>query len=557
MAKGNTRNNSDRLVVQMHSTAGAKHAQPGKPGHANNQDAIAKVEYNNRVIGGVICDGCSGSNHTQELFSHIGARIGADNVADLVQKQLEKTNGKSVNWSEVTDELLVILKNAAKVLAAGEDFNKTVQDYLYFTIVVGVVINNRFVVAVCGDGMYLIDDEVHVIEPPVLTFEENGKIINRSNVPPCISYNLVPSPYDNQQKDLLRIHEVCNIPVRRIKKTALVGSDGFVDLARVALSDIHDVLFMSLNKQRPVLVDWLERHVFTGKSARMLDDVSIVAIRRATVQERLLAKRAKEEEPKALKKKLAKVSRELAKVKAELAKEKARPTYNYGSYTGGYTQQPARAATAVGKTVANSVTTKTTATGATGRKSTTGTGVQPFKPYVRRANTAGVTGNTSASGVQPFKSDATKTNTRGIKKPPVVNTSAQSNGANGVQSTKTTVSSVSGLSENLMARNAKGGGISIIDAVTQRLVFAINEEKVLNLKEYFSIMPENFLSSLGCSVKYVLLRMQDSPYKKGNMTKIWNALGFVPDEFLSEEGKNLKYVCSIQDSDIEFEQSSR
>ncbi len=552
MAKGNTKNNSDRLVVQMHSTAGAKHAQPGKPGHANNQDAIAKVEYNNRVIGGVICDGCSGSNHTQELFSHIGARIGADNVAGLVQKQLEKTNGKSVNWDEVTDELLVILKNAAKVLAAGEDFNKTVQDYLYFTIVVGVVINNRFVVAMCGDGMYLVDDEMHVIEPPVLTFTENGTTISKTNVPPCISYNLVPSPYDNQQKDLLRIHEVCNIPVRRIKKTALVASDGFVDLAEVALSDIHDPLFMSLNKQRPVLVDWLERHVFTGKSARMLDDVSVVAIRRATVQERLLVKRAKEEEPKALKKKLAQVSKELAKTKAELAKEKARPTYNYGSYTSGYTRQPAKATTVVGKTVANSVTTKTMATGVTGSKSTTG--VQPFKPYVRRANTVGVAGNTSASGVQPFKSDATKTNTRGIKKSPVVNTSAQSNG---VQSTKTTVSSVSGLNENLMARNAKGGGINIIDTVTQHLVFAINEEKVLNLKEYFSIMPENFLSSLGCNVKYVLLRVQDSPYKKGNMTKIWNALEFVPDEFLSEEGKNLKYVCSIQDSDIEFEQSSR
>lgn len=344
------------LLLTKGSAAGADHKLAYAAGSINNQDAVEEIRFRGSSVGAVICDGCGQRPHCE-----IGSRFGVNAMSILIENQLEKNNGNFVDWNEVTVQMIErIMEESYSWQKSGVTIEKTLQDYFSFTIIVGLVINGHFIVASCGDGMYLIDDKLTVIKNPVLEAEKEGdkKLFN---APPYIVYNLITSRYDNHRydtdnNDILSIREIFNIPLSEVSDTACVGSDGFIELAKAKQENIRHP---SLLHEPFRLQYWLNEEVHKQDSVALGDDVSAAIFRTKAMQKTLIAERTEVavlknklklalEANRSLAKEIQELENDLAVADARLEKlekkkyrlfggQKAVTPATYSAYSGTYT----------------------------------------------------------------------------------------------------------------------------------------------------------------------------------------------------------------------------
>ncbi len=255
----------NQILTAYGTTAGSGHKNPHGPGATNNHDAVQPILVNEKVVGGVICDGCGSMPH-----SEIGSQFGAKAIADIVADEYVKN--KPIQWKEVTKKALEQIKRGARLYKSKtETLEDAIKEYFLFTVVIAVVRDNKVIIAACGDGIFMHDDDIWEIAIPI------------KNAPPYLAYNLIPSKY-KAHPDFLDICYVDSVPLEKIKKSIIIGSDGLSELASASTSDLHHPIFMT-DKKRLTL--WLQAQVHKQDNVTLHDDVSAFIIRPKAVQEKL------------------------------------------------------------------------------------------------------------------------------------------------------------------------------------------------------------------------------------------------------------------------------
>ena len=283
----------EKIHIAVGGAAGNDHKNPHGPGATNYQDSASLIFNGEIPIGAVICDGCGSMPH-----SEIGAQFASKRLAELISGDLAD-NG-CVDLEKVCTQFIAMVEQAAMLYKTGnEAIEKVIAEYFLFTVLLAYEQNGEIVIAGCGDGMYMADDEIFVIEPPL------------KNAPPYLSYRLIPSQYCGQA-DILTIREIARIPISSVRKSVIIGSDGLIELARARTDDLHHPAFM-IEETR--LSMWLQGQVFGQQEVYLDDDLTAVIIRSETAQAILLEERS---EINLLKQKIRELQDELADKEADI-----------------------------------------------------------------------------------------------------------------------------------------------------------------------------------------------------------------------------------------------
>ena len=268
MVNGKSKVKKSSILINSATTAGSSHKNAHGPGAINNHDAVWPIQVGEDVVGGVICDGCGSMPH-----SEIGAKLGAKAIADIIAEECEK-NGP-IDWEIVTKRAVEQIRKAATLHKSNsESLNDVIKNCFLFTVVIAVVRANKIIIAACGDGMYMHDDDIWDLDIPI------------ENAPPYLAYKLISSKYD-EYSDWLSICEMESISIEDVKKSVIIGSDGLSALASAKTSDLHHPIFMTDEKR---LLLWLQAQVHSQKDVTLHDDVSLFILRPEEVQKKLFKK---------------------------------------------------------------------------------------------------------------------------------------------------------------------------------------------------------------------------------------------------------------------------
>lgn len=270
------------MYIAIATAPGSEHVNPGQPGKSNNQDAIASFSFNRGYVA-VLCDGCSESPR-----SETGADIGAHLIARAIERQLVFVGHvEAIDWGSILNEVISSLRDIVPLFASGGEvaqFEKAVLERFLFTAVVLVIMDGSAIVALLGDGIVIIDDEVKVPAPPI------------TNSPAYMGYLLLrASPYhDEQYKGNLAFQVIARVELETLNKGLIVATDG---LRYLLDEDIHHPALVQpkslqrwLNVQASERMDMNRGKLIHGKCA---DDVSLVVIRSEEAQKRLIEGRQK------------------------------------------------------------------------------------------------------------------------------------------------------------------------------------------------------------------------------------------------------------------------
>lgn len=268
-----------RDYIVTATAPGARHVNPGQPGKINNQDAIAQAEApNGSVI--VLCDGCGSQPH-----SGTGADIGAHVIARVVAAGLARCRTpEQLDWDGLGDRVQGELRRAIRLFAPNDTVpafeRAVVERFLFTSLVVVVGGNGTVVVASLGDGLIVIDEEITILSPPI------------PNAPPYLGYLfLQESAYHaNKLRSWLRFSVNATVDLRALKSGLIVGTDGLEPLIGEDLH--HPALAQPKSLQRWLNAQSAERlHEGAFVPGKCPDDVSLVIIRTAEAQQRLVESR--------------------------------------------------------------------------------------------------------------------------------------------------------------------------------------------------------------------------------------------------------------------------
>lgn len=268
------------MHVSMASAPGSGHINPGQPGKHNNQDAVVVLSDDDTFVG-VVCDGCSAEPHAE-----VGAKLGARILAKTVMQESKKKSPFS--WSDVTNKTLASLEKIGRMLDSsdGGSYDAVVREFFLFTAVVVVVHRNECRIGLCGDGVVVLDGEVHVHESSI------------PNTPPYCGHALTSTqgPYAHlSETNPYALKEVHAFDIRTLTKGVIIGSDGLTDLlSDASLADdlYHPVLMDDRKLQRWLNVHTTERiDSGTFVPGKCRDDVSMIIMRTDEQQKMLLAER--------------------------------------------------------------------------------------------------------------------------------------------------------------------------------------------------------------------------------------------------------------------------
>jgi len=186
------------IAVAGGSVIGRHHRRAGR----GCQDAYAWTRAGDAVVAAV-CDGC-GSGRRSEVGAALGARLWTQAVA----RRLGGTGdaGDPALWAGARDDVAGHL--AAVAAAMGGDLVATVAEHFLFTSLVAVLTPRHAVVHAIGDGVYAIDDTVHVLGP----FDDD--------CPPYLGYGVLGR---------MPTATVLDVRPAAVRSIAL-ASDGAVDL---------------------------------------------------------------------------------------------------------------------------------------------------------------------------------------------------------------------------------------------------------------------------------------------------------------------------------------
>ncbi|MBJ6764957.1 protein phosphatase 2C domain-containing protein [Myxococcaceae bacterium JPH2] len=188
------------------SVLGREHARSGR----NNQDAWCVREGMKGLVA-VVADGC-GSQQASEL----GARLGARRLVRAALQRLDA--GEAVD----TEGFLTGLRGDVLALleALPEALGREVLADCLFTLVGAVVTPEHTLVFSAGDGVWMLNGEVHVLGP------------FPGNAPPYLAYAVM----GGDDVPLIRQSLVRTEDVHAL----LLGTDGVEDLKRLALARVPE-----------------------------------------------------------------------------------------------------------------------------------------------------------------------------------------------------------------------------------------------------------------------------------------------------------------------------
>lgn len=205
------------LEITGGSITGTDHVKAGQPGSVNNHDAYAWDFLENNGVVSVVCDGCSTGKH-----SEVGAKIASKIIIKILKDELSSIDNSlglnGLNWQRIKQLILGQLSTIA--YSMGGSLSKTVNDYFLFTVIGTIITESEVLVFNCGDGVYILNDEVHEIGP----FSDNA--------PPYFMYNLVGSSLIKSDSVLLDFqHEM--LISRSGVESLIIGTDGLMDLVQI------------------------------------------------------------------------------------------------------------------------------------------------------------------------------------------------------------------------------------------------------------------------------------------------------------------------------------
>jgi hypothetical protein len=171
----------------------------------NNQDAFCTWDGAEGVIA-VVADGC-GSGRSSEVGARLGAR--------LVTEALRRQRLAALPPERVLERARVDVLEALGRLAAsmGGNLDRTVSDYLLFTVIGAVVAEPVAFVFALGDGVAVVNGEADVIPAT-------------DNRPPYLAYGLTTIDAPDSRFQVRRA-----LPAREVD-SILLGTDGVLDLMR-------------------------------------------------------------------------------------------------------------------------------------------------------------------------------------------------------------------------------------------------------------------------------------------------------------------------------------
>lgn len=262
----------ETFVIASGSAVGRAHARAGR----SNQDASA-VRVSDRGVVAIVADGCGSGAH-----SELGARLGANVVAELVAREMKES-------ARLDDDALERVRRAALTAidaaarAMGGDLRALVAEHFLFTLL-GVAIDDaRAIVFGVGDGLFVIDDTLVELGP----FE--------GNAPPYLAYGLFDEArarfaiHRDVRADEVRALAIATDGASELERRAgekLAGSEEHVPSLRAIANEarfssnrdaIRRALFLcARDGSRPI---WAERRI-TREAAVLEDDTTIVVVRR-------------------------------------------------------------------------------------------------------------------------------------------------------------------------------------------------------------------------------------------------------------------------------------
>ncbi|MBI5077474.1 protein phosphatase 2C domain-containing protein [Candidatus Falkowbacteria bacterium] len=156
----------NRFIVSFGSVPGSYHRQLFK----NNQDAV-HVDKSERLLVGVVCDGCGSGAH-----SEVGAELAARFIVQWLMSKSEPLSAPDVDFEkileEMREEILEFFRQCAAPL--GENLTQIVLEYFLFTVVGFVATEKQTVLFTKGDGVFALNGELAAIdennEPSYLSF---------------------------------------------------------------------------------------------------------------------------------------------------------------------------------------------------------------------------------------------------------------------------------------------------------------------------------------------------------------------------------------------------
>ena len=278
--------NLNRFEIAGGSVIGTRHSKVGR----NNQDHFLSIRDDNFIIA-IVADGCSSAKHS-EVGSKLLSSIFAQTLAGYIRRNHtlphETLFLHDWLWYNVRQDVLARIRIIAQDM--GENLLETTSSYFLSTLLGVVITPNVTCVFSCGDGVYFINNEPHVIGP------------FPGNKPPYLVYGITGSEITRNDTSLL------NIQRHGILQTAdidhlLIGTDGVSDLMELAYKQfpgqertignidqfwIDDIYFknpewirntltaINTEKRKPI---WEERDII--KSPGLLpDDTTFITIRR-------------------------------------------------------------------------------------------------------------------------------------------------------------------------------------------------------------------------------------------------------------------------------------
>lgn len=184
------------------STIGRDHRMVPK----NNQDSWSIWRYEDLTIG-IVADGCGSGMH-----SEVGAKIGVRMLGATLRKEYER-HGR-INWPRVQRNMLTQLDNV--VQAMGDDYRKTVEAYMLFTLLGVIIDNERATFFALGDGTIIINGEALSIGP------------FQNNMPPYLGYGLMLNELAIDAS-VITLQPICELPIAQLT-SFLIATDGIDDV---------------------------------------------------------------------------------------------------------------------------------------------------------------------------------------------------------------------------------------------------------------------------------------------------------------------------------------
>ncbi|MDQ3265464.1 MAG: protein phosphatase 2C domain-containing protein [Myxococcota bacterium] len=229
------------LQIAAGSVVGRTHSLAGR----NNQDAFA-WRTGARGLVAAVADGCSSG-----AFTELGARVGVELFVQRVWLGLEKDPPRPADLlARAAEEVVAHLDQLTHLMGGARA--ERVESCFLFTLVGAFLLPEEGWLFSVGDGVVGINGQLRSLGP----FAHNA--------PPYLGYRLLGARVP------LRIEP---LPLNGLQ-SLLLGTDGVLDLPDVA-SLVDDRVFTNRDMLRRRLT------VVSRQTGRLLDDTTLVAIRRA------------------------------------------------------------------------------------------------------------------------------------------------------------------------------------------------------------------------------------------------------------------------------------